>query len=96
MSDDPAARLELSVRGRVQGVWYREHTRREAERLGLVGTVRNMPDGTVHAVVEGPHSLCAVLESWCWTGSPASSVTAVDSRWGQASGEFTSFRVTWC
>ncbi len=96
MSGDPTTRLELSVKGRVQGVWYREHTRREAERLGLVGTVRNMPDGTVYAKVEGPRSRCAALEQWCWTGSPASSVTAVDSRWSDPSGEFARFEVVWC
>ena len=44
----------LRIQGRAQGVWFRESMRREAERLGVTGWVRNAPDGSVEAVVQGP------------------------------------------
>ena len=40
-------RAHLTIDGRVQGVWFRAETRKAARTLGLVGMVRNMPDGTV-------------------------------------------------
>ena len=47
-------RIEAIVSGRVQMVMYRDFATRKARRLGLTGWVRNLPDGTVHAVAEGP------------------------------------------
>ena len=46
-------RRRLVVHGRVQGVFFRDTTRREADRLGVAGWARNRPDGTVEAVFEG-------------------------------------------
>jgi acylphosphatase len=46
-------RVSVIFRGKVQGVYFREYARRWAEMLSLSGYVRNMPDGTVHAVFEG-------------------------------------------
>ncbi len=86
-------RVELRVRGRVQGVWFRAHTREAARALGLVGRVRNVPDGTVEIVAEGPRSACEGLERWCWTGSPLSEVTTVEARWAAATAEFSDFSV---
>ena len=48
-----AVRAHLIVRGRVQGVWFRGSMQEEAERLGVAGWVRNRPDGTVEAEIEG-------------------------------------------
>ena len=47
-------RARVVVSGRVQGVWFRESTRRRAEELGVAGWVRNLPDGRVEAFFEGP------------------------------------------
>ena len=47
-------RVHVFVSGRVQGVWFRESTRKMANRLGVAGWVRNLPDGRVEAVFEGP------------------------------------------
>ena len=62
--DGAPRRLEAWVRGRVQGVGFRVFVAREAWRLGLVGWVRNEPDGSVHVVAQGGSpDLDALLES---------------------------------
>lgn len=66
------------VRGRVQGVWFRQSTLREAERLGVDGWVRNRDDGTVEAWVQGEAAAVDALAAWCGTGPPRAEVTAVD------------------
>lgn len=58
------------VYGRVQGVFFRQSTRHQARRLGLVGYARNNPDGTVSIEAEGPAEALAALESWCRQGGP--------------------------
>ena len=70
-------RVRVLVEGTVQGVWFRESTRREAERLGVRGWVRNLPDGRVEAVLEGePGAVDAAVE-WCRTGPPTARVEGV-------------------
>ena len=56
------------VSGQVQGVFFRDCARREADRLGVTGWVRNCPDGTVQAHVEGPAEAVAELVLWCREG----------------------------
>jgi acylphosphatase len=71
-------RARVVVHGLVQGVWFRESTRREAEALGVHGWVRNREDGTVEAVFEGePHAVAQVV-AWCRIGPPRAEVTAID------------------
>jgi len=72
-------RLRLRIRGRVQGVWFREATRIEAERLGLRGWVKNCADGSVEAVAEGSAGAVRELEAWCHHGPPAARVVEVES-----------------
>jgi len=86
-------RLHLMISGRVQGVWYRAHTQRAAQRLGLCGWVRNRRTGQVEAVAEGPRDDLESLEAWCWKGSPSSRVTGVDAEWLEPTGEYSSFEV---
>ena len=59
--------LHLLIQGRVQGVWFRESMRREAERLGVTGWVRNAPDGSVEAVVQGSADAVDALIEWAHT-----------------------------
>lgn len=87
------ARVELFIGGRVQGVFYRASAREEADRLGLVGEVRNLPDGRVHAVAEGPRDLVREFIEWCRKGPPAAQVEEVEERWHEPCGGFSSFRV---
>ena len=62
--------VRLRIRGRVQGVFYRDSTRREAQRLGLRGWVRNRSDGSVEAVALGPPERIAALIDWCHEAPP--------------------------
>ncbi len=81
--------LHLIISGRVQGVWYRESMRLEAERLGVYGWVRNRRDGAVEAVVQGEESAVTTLLTWCRQGPPAARVDGVDAT--PASGNYTGF-----
>lgn len=67
----------LIVSGKVQGVFYRKHTRSAAKELGLTGWVRNLSDGRVEILAEGTEQQLAQLQQWCYKGSPRSKVTDV-------------------
>ena len=67
----------LRIGGKVQGVAYRFHAVREAERLGLRGWVRNRLDGTVEAVASGPAEAVQALIAWAHDGPPAARVQRV-------------------
>ena len=56
------------VRGLVQGVFYRASTQQSAQRLGLTGWVRNLPDGSVELVACGNDAKLKELEQWLWRG----------------------------
>lgn len=66
MSD--RVRRHVWVSGVVQGVFFRSMTHREATALGLAGWVRNLSDGRVEAVFEGPASTVEAMVGWCRTG----------------------------
>jgi acylphosphatase len=81
--------LHLVVNGHVQGVWYRESMRLEAERVGVTGWVRNCRDGSVEAVVQGEENALAAIVEWAREGPPAARVDDVVV--SPAVGTFTSF-----
>ena len=93
MTGTSAVRATLRIRGKVQGVFYRASTQQEAARRGLTGWVRNEPDGSVQAVVEGPEDQVDGFVRWCHRGPEAADVEAVDDRRSAATGEFDSFDV---
>jgi acylphosphatase len=68
------------VSGRVQGVFYRGTTVGRARELGITGYARNLPDGRVEVLAQGPAAAVAELIRWLWLGSVASRVTAVEVR----------------
>jgi acylphosphatase len=68
----------LKIRGLVQGVGYRDALRREAQRRGVAGWVRNRKDGTVEAVLQGAPERVAELIAWARRGPPASIVDGVE------------------
>jgi len=86
-------RVHLLISGRVQGVWYRAGTRERAEALGLVGWVRNLRDGRVEAVAEGPRDALDALVAWTWSGPPAAEVVDVVASWEEATAEADVFQV---
>lgn len=67
-------RVHIVVRGKVQGVWFRESTRQEAERLGVGGWVRNLPTGEVEGLFTGPAGAVQRLVDWCRRGPPGAEV----------------------
>jgi acylphosphatase len=86
-------RLKLIISGRVQGVCYRWFTRDTAVELGLTGWVRNLPDGTVEAVVEGEKEKLEQLLGWCKQGPDLARVTDIQADWEKATGEFQDFSI---
>lgn len=70
-------RVRVLITGRVQGVFFRESARREAERLGVSGWVRNLPDGRVEALFEGPPPAVGELVQWCHHGPDGALVEGV-------------------
>jgi acylphosphatase len=86
-------RAHLVIEGRVQGVFFRDSTRREAAVLGLKGWVKNRFDGSVEVVAEGPRDKVEQLVQWCHHGPPASRVTGVHRIDEDHTGEFESFRI---
>lgn len=85
--------MHLIISGFVQGVFYRAATRDTAMRLGLKGWVRNLPDGNVEAVFEGPVEKLKQAVAWCHQGPPGARVTKIDEKWDEYTGEFDGFDV---
>ncbi len=92
--DEGTVRARVIVSGRVQGVFFRDSTQRQATRLGVRGWVRNRPDGTVEAAMEGSRHAVGELIDWCRTGPPRAAVTGVEIIDEPPRGE-TSFRISY-
>lgn len=71
-------RRRVTVGGRVQGVFFRDSCRRVASAAGVAGWVRNLDDGRVEVVVEGPPGPVAQVVAWCRTGPRHAVVTSVE------------------
>ena len=71
-------RRRVRVWGAVHGVFFRASCAREAERRGVAGWVRNVPDGTVEAVFEGEPAAVEALTAWCRRGPDAARVDGVE------------------
>jgi acylphosphatase len=79
----------IVARGRVQGVWFREAMRQEAQRLGVTGWVRNRLDGSVEAVVHGSPEAVAEIIAWARRGPEAAEVKSLEV--SEAHGAFERF-----
>ena len=86
-------RVHIMVHGLVHGVFFRSNTRRVALDLGLKGYARNMPDGTVEVVAEGPEDRINELIEFCKKGSEAAQVDKVDVKFEKAVNEFDDFEI---
>jgi acylphosphatase len=89
----PTASLEVRLRGRVQGVGFRYFAHEAARRLLLVGYVRNLQDGSVHAYAEGPRDALEEFLRVLERGPSSGHVRDVQSHWGPATGQHTAFRI---
>ena len=85
MSD--RTRAHVFVSGTVQGVYYRANTRDTAQEMDVDGWVRNLDDGRVEAVFEGPEDAVESMVEWCHDGSPAAEVADVDVEYEAPTGE---------
>jgi len=70
--------LHIKISGRVQGVFFRMHTREQAIQRSLAGTVRNCQDGSVEVFVSGEISALKDFTEWCRKGPPAAKVDKID------------------
>jgi len=86
-------RAHLRIYGRVQGVFFRSTMREVALELGVNGWVRNMPDGSVEAVVEGEREKVEELIKWAHRGPPLAKVERVEVRWESYRGDWEGFSV---
>jgi len=75
----PERTVRVLVSGRVQGVWFRDATRREARRLGVDGWVKNRADGRVEALFQGAPAAIDDIVRWCADGPPLARVDDVTS-----------------
>jgi acylphosphatase len=79
VSDAPdRIRRRVSVSGRVQGVWFRESCRDQAQAAGVAGWVRNLDDGRVEVVLEGPPGAVDDVLAWCRRGPRRARVDRVE------------------
>lgn len=86
-------RAHIFIDGRVQGVSYRYWTRKSAERLGLMGWVKNLEDGRVEAVFEGPKNKIQKMIDRCKRGPMPAGVKHIDVVWEEATGEYNEFEI---
>ena len=71
-------RVKIWVSGRVQGVFFRQSTKKMAHRYGILGTVRNLDDGRVEIVAEAEESQLQPFVAWCHIGPIAARVDHVE------------------
>ena len=83
--------LRLVIHGRVQGVFFRDSMRGEAQRLGISGWVRNRSDGTVEAAMQGESSAVDAIVQWAHRGPQHARVERVEIE--QDEGSYNSFDV---
>ena len=86
-------RIQLVVRGRVQGVYFRASAQREARRLGLTGWIKNRNDGAVEVLAEGEEDQVKDFLAWSQHGPSTARVDKVETRWRSYTGEYPDFRI---
>ncbi|MFW7342597.1 acylphosphatase [Pollutimonas sp. H1-120] len=79
-NDSQAETISVNITGRVQGVGFRAATVRQAHLLGVRGWVRNLEDGSVEALLQGPHDRVDRMLSWLHVGPPGARVGEVNHR----------------
>lgn len=93
MAQPDLAHLRMLVRGRVQGVFFRHAAAQEARELGLRGWVKNLANGEVEIVAEGPRRELKIMAAWANQGPRLARVTGVDEEWSDYRGEEGAFTI---
>lgn len=94
MNDDTTTDQVLVIAsGRVQGVGYRWWAKQAADRHGVTGRIRNLPDRTVEVCAEGEQDTLAAFVGDLFRGPPAARVTGLHLVWGAATGAFAVFEI---
>ena len=88
-------RARVVIDGRVQGVNFRARTRDQARAAGVAGWVRNLDDGRVEAVFEGPQDAVRRVVSWCYGGPSHARVDKVEVQWEHPTGQERGFSIVW-
>lgn len=86
-------RVSVRIKGRVQGVFFRQSAKEEAQRLKLKGYVSNLPDGDVEALAEGTEEAVKTFVAWCHHGPPSARVDEVQVREEAAQSGLSGFTV---
>lgn len=86
-------RVNLTISGKVQGVFFRAHAQEKAIELGITGWVANQGDGTVYAIAEGPENKINEFIDWCHGGPSTAEVANVKIEQFDYSGEFEDFNI---
>ncbi len=85
-------RAHIFISGKVQGVFFRQTTRRQAENLDVKGWIRNLPDGRVEAVFEGEEESVKSIVEFCKHGPSRAKVENVELKWEDSINEFHNFK----
>ncbi|MBC8161835.1 MAG: acylphosphatase [Roseiflexaceae bacterium] len=88
-------RARVLISGRVQGVNFRASAREQARLHQILGWVRNLEDGRVEAVFEGPRPAVKQVVSWCYIGPGHARVEQVDVAWERPTGQEQGFQIQW-
>ncbi len=89
------ARVHIVIRGKVQGVFFRDYAKKEAEKMQLTGWAKNIDDGGVEIVAEGDKMQLRQLIIQCEKGSPLAKVDKVEYDWEEYTGKFNSFYINY-
>ena len=91
----PKQRVRIFVKGRVQGVFFRQALKVIAKKKNVYGWVRNLKDGRVEVVLEGEDMDVSAIVEWCHAGSANARVEDIEIKNEKPKGEFSKFEVTY-
>lgn len=94
MSAMNTSTLHIIVKGKVQGVFYRASAKKVARQLGLTGWVRNMPEGTVEIMAQGPAAQLQQFTAWCKEGPAGAKVQEVHAAAVESPPQLDDFIIT--
>ncbi len=85
--------LQANITGRVQMVMYRDFAQRKARKLGIVGSVRNLPNGSVEVIAEGEEEVLNDYVKYLDRGPILAKVANIRIDWAEAKGQFSDFLI---